>query len=80
MARSEPAVGRTAAGLPPKFDDLAEEVAFLRDWQGRLAGARLVGVTWPEEFGGRDAGPLEHFIVQEELAARGRPSWSAASA
>jgi alkylation response protein AidB-like acyl-CoA dehydrogenase len=60
-------------GLPPKFDDLAEEVAFLRDWQHRLAGARLVGVTWPEEFGGRAAGPLEHFIVQEELARARAP-------
>ena len=26
-------------GLPPLFADLAEEVAFLRDWQRRLAGA-----------------------------------------
>ena len=28
-------------GLPPHFDDLAEEVAFLREWQGKLADARL---------------------------------------
>ncbi|MEJ7583943.1 MAG: acyl-CoA dehydrogenase family protein [Acidimicrobiales bacterium] len=60
-------------GLPPMFDDLAEEVAFLRSWQGRLAEARLVGVTWPEEFGGRGAGPLHHFIVQEELARARAP-------
>ena len=44
-------------GLPPLFADLAEEVAFLRDWQRRLAGAGLVGVTWPVAFGGRGAGP-----------------------
>jgi alkylation response protein AidB-like acyl-CoA dehydrogenase len=60
-------------GLPPRFDDLAEEVAFLREWQARLAGARLVGVTWPEQYGGRGAGPLEHFIVQEELARARAP-------
>jgi alkylation response protein AidB-like acyl-CoA dehydrogenase len=60
-------------GLPPRFDDLAEEVAFLRDWQGRLATARFVGITWPTTFGGRDAGPLEHYVVQEELARARAP-------
>ena len=60
-------------GLPPRFDDLADEVAFLRDWQRRLAEGRWVGVAWPEEYGGRGAGPLEHFIVQEELARARAP-------
>ncbi|MCU1463182.1 MAG: hypothetical protein JWO37_3257 [Acidimicrobiales bacterium] len=60
-------------GLPPHFDDLAEEVTFLREWQGRLATGRLVGVAWPEEFGGRGAGPIEHFIIQEELARARAP-------
>ena len=60
-------------GLPPLFDDLAEEVAFLREWQAALAQARLVGVSWPVEFGGRGAGPLHHFIVQEELARARAP-------
>jgi alkylation response protein AidB-like acyl-CoA dehydrogenase len=60
-------------GLPPRFDDLAEEVAFLRDWQGRLAGGRWVGVAWPEEYGGRGLGPAEHFVVQEELARARAP-------
>jgi alkylation response protein AidB-like acyl-CoA dehydrogenase len=60
-------------GLPPRFDDLAEEVAFLREWQGRLAGGRWVGVAWPEEFGGRGLGPAEHFVVQEELARARAP-------
>ena len=60
-------------GLPPRFDDLGEEVAFLRDWQGRLAAGRWVGVAWPEEYGGRGAGPVEHFIVTEELARARAP-------
>jgi alkylation response protein AidB-like acyl-CoA dehydrogenase len=58
-------------GLPPRFADLAEEVAFGREWQANLASGRWVGVAWPEEFGGRGAGPVEHYIVTEELA-RGR--------
>jgi len=61
------------AGGPPRFADLAEEVSFLRSWQRRLADARLVGVTWPIEHGGRGAGPLHHYIVQEELARARSP-------
>jgi alkylation response protein AidB-like acyl-CoA dehydrogenase len=60
-------------GLPPKHDDLADEVQAGREWQAKLAGARLVGVTWPTSFGGRGAGPLEHYIVQEELAKARAP-------
>jgi alkylation response protein AidB-like acyl-CoA dehydrogenase len=60
-------------GLPPRFDDLADEVAFLRTWQRQLAEAQLVGVTWPVEYGGRGAGPMHHFIVQEELARARAP-------
>ena len=60
-------------GLPPRFDDLAEEVAFGRNWQAQLADGRWVGVAWPEEYGGRGAGPVEHFIVTEELARARAP-------
>jgi len=60
-------------GLPPRFDDLAEEVAFLRRWQADLAGAGLVGVTWPTEYGGRGQGPSANFVVQEELARARAP-------
>jgi alkylation response protein AidB-like acyl-CoA dehydrogenase len=60
-------------GFPPHHADLAEEVSFLRGWQRRLAEARLVGVTWPKELGGRSAGPLHHYIVQEELARARAP-------
>ena len=60
-------------GLPPRFDDLADEVAFGRRWQAQLAADRWVGVTWPEVYGGRGAGPTEHFIVQEELARARAP-------
>jgi alkylation response protein AidB-like acyl-CoA dehydrogenase len=60
-------------GLPPRFADLAEEVQFGREWQGKLAQGRWVGVAWPEEFGGRGAGAVEHFIVIEELARARAP-------
>jgi alkylation response protein AidB-like acyl-CoA dehydrogenase len=60
-------------GLPPRFDELAEEVAFLRSWQAKLAAGGWVGVAWPAAYGGREAGPVEHFIVQEELARARAP-------
>jgi alkylation response protein AidB-like acyl-CoA dehydrogenase len=60
-------------GLPPRFGDLADEVAFGRAWQAKLASGRLVGVAWPEEYGGRGGGPVEHYIVTEELARARAP-------
>ena len=60
-------------GLPPRFDSLDDEVAFGREWQAELAGGRFVGVTWPTEHGGRGAGPLVHYVVQEELARARAP-------
>lgn len=60
-------------GLPPLFDHLADEVIFLRTWQRDLSRAGFVGVTWPEQFGGRDADPLHHYILQEELARARAP-------
>lgn len=57
----------------PRHDDLAGEFAFLRDWQRKLACGRWVGVTWPEEYGGRGLGPVEHAIAQEEFARAGAP-------
>ena len=60
-------------GLPPRFDDLADEVAFGREWQAKLASGRLVGVAWPQEYGGRGGGPVEHYVVTEELARARAP-------
>ncbi|MBW3662484.1 MAG: acyl-CoA dehydrogenase family protein [Actinobacteria bacterium] len=58
---------------PPRFDDLAEEVEWLRGWQRRLADGGWVGVAWPADHGGRGTGTAEHYIVQEELARAGSP-------
>ena len=60
-------------GFGPRFEDLAAEVAFGRSWQSKLAAARWVGVAWPQMYGGRDAGPIGHYIVTEELARARAP-------
>ncbi len=43
---------------PPAFVDLADEVAWGREWQATLAADRWVGVHWPERLrrAQRDAG------------------------
>jgi alkylation response protein AidB-like acyl-CoA dehydrogenase len=60
-------------GLPPRHASLDDEVAFGRSWQRRLADGRWVGVAWPEAYGGRGAGALAHYVVQEELARARAP-------
>jgi alkylation response protein AidB-like acyl-CoA dehydrogenase len=58
---------------PTRSQDLAEVVAFGRHWQSMLAKGRWVGVTWPEELGGRGLGATEHFLVTEEMARARAP-------
>jgi alkylation response protein AidB-like acyl-CoA dehydrogenase len=58
---------------PARSPDLAEVVAFGRQWQAQLAAGRWVGVTWPVELGGRGLGATEHFLVTEEMARARAP-------
>jgi len=57
-----------AERVPHDDASLAEEFAFLRDWQRRLHEAGYVGLLWPREYGGRDAPPAQQAIANEELA------------
>src|SRR3954451_5638294 len=56
---------------PPADGRHAADVAPSRRWQHRLAEAGLVGVTWPEEYGGAGLGPAEAMIVNSEIARAG---------
>jgi alkylation response protein AidB-like acyl-CoA dehydrogenase len=58
---------------PPEFADLADEVAWGRRWQARLAAARWVGIHWPREYGGRGATPVEVAIFNTEYARARAP-------
>ena len=63
--------------LPPPEEiptDFDERVAHLRGWQRKLYDARLVNVTWPEEYGGRGATLMEQIVVNQELARAGAPA------
>jgi alkylation response protein AidB-like acyl-CoA dehydrogenase len=56
---------------PPDTDDLAEQVAWGRTWQRRLAEAGWVGIDWPARYGGRGASPLQVAIFNTEYARSG---------
>src|SRR4051812_23985688 len=54
--------------VPPRFENIADEVEFGRRWQARLAENRWVGIHWPESYGGRGASPVEVAIFNMEYA------------
>lgn len=56
----------------PSFDTAAGFAAH-REWEAGLADARLAAVSWPAEYGGRDASLLQWVIFEEEYYAAGAP-------
>jgi alkylation response protein AidB-like acyl-CoA dehydrogenase len=58
---------------PPAFVDLADEIAWGRQWQADLAADRWVGVHWPSEYGGRSASPVQVALYQSEYARSQAP-------
>jgi alkylation response protein AidB-like acyl-CoA dehydrogenase len=68
--------GWLAANLPPQplpSLDTATGFAAHREWERQLFDARLAVVTWPQRYGGRDAGLLEWLVFEEEYWAAGAP-------
>ncbi|NIJ12896.1 alkylation response protein AidB-like acyl-CoA dehydrogenase [Saccharomonospora amisosensis] len=53
--------------------DTAEGFEQHRRWEAKLADARLSVVSWPREYGGRDASLLEWVLFEEEYYAAGAP-------
>ena len=60
------------AGPLPSVDTPGGNAAH-RDWERRLAGARLAVVAWPERYGGRAVPPLHALLFEEEYHAAGAP-------
>jgi alkylation response protein AidB-like acyl-CoA dehydrogenase len=50
-------------------DDAA--ISRWRKWQGMLADAGYIGVTWPEQYGGAGGTPREQVQIDQELERRG---------
>lgn len=65
--------------LPPDWTgvgaipDTSEAEAFVDRWRAALHRHRLLGITWPEEFGGRGLTKLHQVVLMEELAKAGVP-------
>ena len=59
--------------LPGTFDSTADEIAWGRAWQATLAEARMVGIHWPREFGGRSATPVQVALYNMEYARARAP-------
>ncbi|HEV3475142.1 MAG TPA: acyl-CoA dehydrogenase [Actinomycetota bacterium] len=62
-----------ARNLPPAWGtpdwvDPPDRVGFLKDWSRKLSDAGYVGITWPEEYGGRGLSITFQAIAYEELA------------
>ncbi len=69
-----------ARALPPDWEHIAREgpgsaaqTAFSLEFCPRLAAEGLLVPHWPEEHGGRNGAPWEHFILGEEMWAAGEP-------
>ena len=63
------ALQRHAIELPPEqVEQLGRYCALLWDWNTKLNDGGWSGITWPKEYGGRAASPIEQFIFQEEIA------------
>lgn len=51
----------------------SERLDRMRLWQRRLHQAGLAAISWPEEFGGRSATPVQQLIFNAEMAAARAP-------
>src|SRR5262249_17756548 len=47
--------------------------ARLRAWQRKLASGRWVGITWPKEYGGREATIPQQIAYTEEMSRAQAP-------
>jgi alkylation response protein AidB-like acyl-CoA dehydrogenase len=56
-------------GATPTLEDIGPA----KSWQRMLHDSRWAGLSWPGEWGGRDASPLEQAVFAEEMARRGLP-------
>src|SRR5205085_8761197 len=58
-------------GLPS--GDTREGFALHREWERKLFDARWAVVSWPGDYGGREAGLVEWLIFEEEYYRAGAP-------
>jgi len=57
----------------PSREHWPARVVYDTDWQKRLFDAGYAGMSWPKEYGGRDAPPSEQLIFLEECSLAKAP-------
>ncbi len=67
------------AAFPTKSYDTAEGFEQHRRWDRVLFDAGLSVITWPERYGGRDAGLLTWVVFEEEYFRAGAPGRASAN-
>ena len=55
------------------IDEHAAEASDVNRWRNRLYEHRLLGLTWPREYGGAGRPRVEQVVLAEEFARRGCP-------
>jgi alkylation response protein AidB-like acyl-CoA dehydrogenase len=58
-------------GPAPPISDSAAEHEYKKRWQQALYAGGWLGLSWPEEYGGRGLDPFYEAILNEELGAAG---------
>ena len=72
LAREKPKDWDHPAGSS-YFELCATEFDRLRAWHRKLYDARFIGITWPEEYGGRNAPAHQEAILADEMIRAGAP-------
>lgn len=69
QANLPPGWGKTV--FEPQGED--ERAAFRLEWEKKLYQGGWSGITWPKQYGGRGASPIENAIFLEEMARADAP-------
>lgn len=57
----------------PEFDDAPDQWAIAVEFSKKIAAKGWIGLTWPEEYGGKGLTPVANQILLEELYAADAP-------
>ncbi len=61
-------------GVHNRGDIGQADLAKLKAWNKKMADARLVAISWPEGFGGRNAGVMQQVVLAEEMHRANAPA------